>query len=137
MITEIILNIDKIVVEIIPYFSMVLAGGIVLYFDGLIFSGGKGWVKGLKNTFETFNKGFVYFLVNIILLLIFGYLLQILIQNILFSNIEYFIPVVLQLILFVYIYYLHTYSKKKFIWQPVIVLQIFILVIFYLFSKFI
>ena len=135
MIAEIIINIDNIIVKIIPYFSMVLAGGIVLYFDGLIFSGGKGWVKGLKNTFETSNKGFMYFLANIIILLIAGYLLQILIQNILFTNREYFIPLILQLMLIIYVYYLHTYTKKGFLRSTTIVFQIVILVIFHLFSK--
>lgn len=126
--------IDEIFQAIIPYFSMIMAGAMVLYFDGLIFSGGKGWVKGLKNTFESLNKGFIYFLANIILMLIAGFILQELIQSILFTYKKYFIPLLFQISLIIYIYYLHAYSKKGFIRSNVIIFQLLILLIFYLFS---
>lgn len=136
MIAEIIQYVDDIIIPLIPYFSMVLAGGVVLYFDGIIFSGGKGWVKGLENTFKTLNKGFLYFLANIIAMLVAGYFLQVIIQSILLRYRTYFLPVVLQSLLLIYVYYLHMYSKKGFLRLNVIIFQIIVVIIFYIFYTF-
>ena len=136
MIAEIVQYIEGIIVSLIPYLSTVLAAGIVLYFDGLIFSGGEGWVKGLKNTFETFNKGFLYFLGNIIVMLVVGYFLQDIIQTVLFTYKTYFLPLVFQSLVLIYIYYLHTYSKGGALRLNVIILEILVLITFYLFSIF-
>ncbi|MFH0860289.1 MAG: hypothetical protein V1921_03740 [Candidatus Altiarchaeota archaeon] len=133
MIVEIIDYTNNIIDPLIPYLSILLAGGIVLYFDGLLFSGGKGWVKGFKNTFETLNKGFKYFLLNIFAMLVAGYVLQLIIQNILFTYKRFFIPLISQFLLLIYVYYLKTYSKKGALRWSVIVLELLVVAIFYVF----
>ena len=70
----IIQNIDKLTISLIYPISIILAAGIILYFDGLLFSGGKGWVKGIKETFTSFNKGFLFFMANIIGMIVIGYI---------------------------------------------------------------
>jgi len=124
--------VDKVISDLIPYIATILSAGIVLYFDGIIFSGGKGWVKGLKNTFETLNKGFMYFLANIIVMLVVGFLLKGVIEKLLFTHKTYFLPLLLQAFVLMYVYYLHEHSKGGALKRSVIILELIVILFFYI-----
>ncbi len=122
--------------SLIQIISIVISAGLVLYFDGFLFSGGKGWVKGLGNAFRSANKGFLYFFANIIAMIVAGYYLEKFIRWILLSFMKYFIPIILSCIALIYFYYLINYTKKGLKNLSVLIIILVIVILFFIFYKF-
>lgn len=128
--------IENLIDKLIPILSIVFSAGLVLYFDGLIFSGGKGWVKGMKNAFQTINKGFFYFLANIVGIIIASYFLEKLISWVLFTYKIFFLPTIILLLSLLYFYYLNKYTKKGLKRWRVPIIILIVIGIYFLFGNF-
>jgi len=129
-------TINDFIIGLIPIISVVFSAGLVLYADGVIFSGGKGWRKGLKNVFETINKGFLYFLANVVAMVVVGYFLEKLIKGVLITYQTFFLPIILLFLSLLYFYYLKQYTKKGLKRWRVLIISLLIIAIFILFGKY-
>jgi len=127
---------ENLILTLIKILSVIFAGGLVLYFDGIIFSGGKEWRKGIQNAFLTIRKGYLYFLANIVAMVIVGYFLERLIAWILFTYRKYFLPTLILFMVLLYFYYLQKYTKKGLRRWNVLFWSIFVLLVYFLFWKY-
>ena len=98
--------------EYIPQISFGVTAVICVMFGGVIFKGGNGWNKTLRsgNLFDSKKAGFLFYLIEIIVIAIGAIFIEGVIRNFLYDNIANLSWILILFSLVTYVYYCHSFN---------------------------